>query len=152
MRITQAILLFSFYKDGKYYSVYGSHCSCHGLEGQWDPVEETAQTIVHYVEKGAYDSQLLINLMTNQAFMLAEEGYEWDFNFDYQITPDIRVELSIEQDLNSDNLFIYRKIRNGNRYTVDFSTLQEDDVVFIIKPTNRKLVVDEFFGFYQHKS
>lgn len=24
-------------KDGKLWEVNGSHCSCHGLEGQWDP-------------------------------------------------------------------------------------------------------------------
>lgn len=30
-----------FEKDGKLYEVNGSHCSCHGLEGQWQP-EETS--------------------------------------------------------------------------------------------------------------
>ncbi len=28
-------------KDGKLYEVNGSHCSCHGLEGQWGPEETT---------------------------------------------------------------------------------------------------------------
>jgi hypothetical protein len=26
-----------FRKGGEYYEVYGSHCSCYGLEGQWAP-------------------------------------------------------------------------------------------------------------------
>ena len=30
-----------FRKDGKFYEVNGSHCSCYGLEGQWEP-EETS--------------------------------------------------------------------------------------------------------------
>lgn len=30
-----------FEKDGKLYEVNGSHCSCSGLEGQWQP-EETS--------------------------------------------------------------------------------------------------------------
>lgn len=30
-----------FEKDGKLYEVHGSHCSCHGLEDQWEP-EETS--------------------------------------------------------------------------------------------------------------
>lgn len=30
-----------FEKDGKLYEVNGSHCSCYGLEGQWEP-EETS--------------------------------------------------------------------------------------------------------------
>jgi len=28
-------------KDGKFYEVHGSHCSCNGLDGQWEP-EETS--------------------------------------------------------------------------------------------------------------
>jgi len=28
-----------FKRDGKYYEVNGSHCSCYGLEGQWQPEE-----------------------------------------------------------------------------------------------------------------
>lgn len=32
-----ALVLFA--KDGKLYEVNGSHCSCHGLEGQWQPEE-----------------------------------------------------------------------------------------------------------------
>jgi hypothetical protein len=30
-----------FRKEGKIYEVNGSHCSCYGLEGQWEP-EETS--------------------------------------------------------------------------------------------------------------
>ncbi len=29
--------------DGKLYEVWGSHCSCYGLEGQWEP-QETSVT------------------------------------------------------------------------------------------------------------
>ena len=32
-----ALVIFS--KDGKLYEVNGSHCSCNGLEGQWEPEE-----------------------------------------------------------------------------------------------------------------
>lgn len=30
-----------FQRDGKLYEVHGSHCSCYGLEGQWEPEETT---------------------------------------------------------------------------------------------------------------
>lgn len=30
-----------FERDGKLYEVNGSHCSCDGLEGQWEPEETT---------------------------------------------------------------------------------------------------------------
>lgn len=32
--------------DGKLYEVEGSHCSCNGLEEQWDPTETTAETLL----------------------------------------------------------------------------------------------------------
>ena len=28
-----------FQRDGKLYEVSGGHCSCYGLEGQWEPAE-----------------------------------------------------------------------------------------------------------------
>lgn len=34
-----------FEKDGKLFEVNGSHCSCYGLEGQWEPEETTWQAI-----------------------------------------------------------------------------------------------------------
>jgi hypothetical protein len=30
-----------FEKDGKLFEVNGNHCSCYGLEGQWEPEETT---------------------------------------------------------------------------------------------------------------
>lgn len=32
-----------FEKDGKLYEVNGSHCSCYGLEGQFEPEETTLE-------------------------------------------------------------------------------------------------------------
>lgn len=29
--------------DGKLYEVHGSHCSCYGFEGQWEPTETTGK-------------------------------------------------------------------------------------------------------------
>ena len=38
---------------GKYYSVEGSHCSCHGLEDQWNPEEyESADALLAVLKKG----------------------------------------------------------------------------------------------------
>lgn len=42
-----------FYRIGdQFYWAYGSHCSCYGLEGQWDPEEYDAQSLVHALRKG----------------------------------------------------------------------------------------------------
>jgi len=41
-----------FRRDGKLYEVNGSHCSCYGLEGQWDPEETTVDALRHRVVAG----------------------------------------------------------------------------------------------------
>lgn len=41
-----------FQRDGKLYEVNGSHCSCYGLEGQWDPEETTLEALRHRLDKG----------------------------------------------------------------------------------------------------
>lgn len=41
-----------FYRhDGKYYEAGGSHCSCYGLEGQWDPTEFDKETFIEYLKR-----------------------------------------------------------------------------------------------------
>lgn len=42
-----------FVRDGKFYHVSGSHCSCYGLEDQWDPEEMPIEALMHIVEKGS---------------------------------------------------------------------------------------------------
>ena len=39
-----------FRKDGELYEVNGSHCSCYGLEGQWEPEETTVEALRHRLE------------------------------------------------------------------------------------------------------
>ena len=41
-----------FRRDGKLYEVNGGHCSCYGLEGQWDPEETTIEALEHRLDKG----------------------------------------------------------------------------------------------------
>lgn len=38
-----AMVIFS--KDGKLFEVNGSHCSCNGLEGQWEPEETSLEAL-----------------------------------------------------------------------------------------------------------
>lgn len=35
-----------FKRAGKLFEVNGSHCSCYGLEGQWEPEETTAEALL----------------------------------------------------------------------------------------------------------
>jgi hypothetical protein len=35
-----------FRKDGKLFEVNGSHCSCYGLEGQWEPEETSKEALL----------------------------------------------------------------------------------------------------------
>ncbi len=34
-----------FRRAGRLYTVEGGHCSCYGLEGQWEPVETTKEAL-----------------------------------------------------------------------------------------------------------
>ena len=45
-----------FRKDGKLYEVHGSHCSCNGLEGQWDPEETSYEALQYRLENGEMGS------------------------------------------------------------------------------------------------
>lgn len=41
-----------FTRNGKLYEVNGSHCSCYGLEGQWEPEETNVEALQHRIRKG----------------------------------------------------------------------------------------------------
>lgn len=41
-----------FEKNGKLYEVNGSHCSCNGLEGQWQPEETDWAALKHRAADG----------------------------------------------------------------------------------------------------
>lgn len=45
---------FVLFKQGrKFYEVYGGHCSCYGLEGQWEPEETSVKELKLRMEKGS---------------------------------------------------------------------------------------------------
>lgn len=46
----QALVVFRL--DGKLYEVNGSHCSCYGLEDQWDPELTSHEALWHRIEHG----------------------------------------------------------------------------------------------------
>jgi hypothetical protein len=41
-----AYVLYHDTNDGKLYEVFGSHCSCYGLEGQWAPEEANIDALL----------------------------------------------------------------------------------------------------------
>ena len=41
-----------FEQNGKLYEVNGGHCSCYGLEGQWDPEPTSVEAVRHRIEHG----------------------------------------------------------------------------------------------------
>lgn len=43
-----------FRKDCKLYEVNAYHCSCYGLENQWEPEETTIDTLVHRMTEGGF--------------------------------------------------------------------------------------------------
>lgn len=49
---------FLFKRNGKLYEVNGSHCSCYGFEGQWEPEETTLEALKQrkFSDVGGYDT------------------------------------------------------------------------------------------------
>lgn len=43
-----------FERDGVLYEVNGGHCSCYGLEGQWDPDEVNLKELEHRLTNGTW--------------------------------------------------------------------------------------------------
>ena len=48
----QAAVIFE--KDGKFYETYGSHCSCYGLDGQWEPEEILVDELRNRIDNGRF--------------------------------------------------------------------------------------------------
>jgi hypothetical protein len=44
----------AYYKDRHFYLVTGSHCSCYGLEDQWEPEEYTPSLFKKMLEREKY--------------------------------------------------------------------------------------------------
>lgn len=43
-----------FVRNGKLWEVHASHCSCNGIEGQWDPQETSFAALDHFLTNGSY--------------------------------------------------------------------------------------------------
>lgn len=41
-----------FEQEGNLFEVNGSHCSCYGLEGQWDPTPVSVEELEHRLKNG----------------------------------------------------------------------------------------------------
>ena len=46
-----------FEQNGKLYEVNGSHCSCNGLEGQWDAEETSWEVVKGYINDYRFDGE-----------------------------------------------------------------------------------------------
>ena len=60
-------------RDGIYYEVNGSHCSCNGLEGQWIPEETSLSGLRHRAEKGSLGMSYDGNTFQKELLALLDE-------------------------------------------------------------------------------
>lgn len=51
-----AFVLFRNNKDGQLYEVHGSHCSCYGLEDQWDEESTSIESLRRRINEGSLGS------------------------------------------------------------------------------------------------
>lgn len=61
-------------QGGKLYEVNGSHCSCFGLEGQWEPEETDRESLRHRMEKGTLGRVDDADFTVQLAAFLGEKG------------------------------------------------------------------------------
>lgn len=50
-----------FQNDGKIFEVNGGHCSCYGLEGQWEPEETSKDALLKRLNGKAYGVMKIYN-------------------------------------------------------------------------------------------
>jgi hypothetical protein len=60
-----------FAKDGELYEVTGSHCSCHGLEGQFEPEKVVAEELLNRIETSSYG----VTFQLKEEIVEAVKGY-----------------------------------------------------------------------------
>jgi hypothetical protein len=63
-----AFVVYRDRRDGKIYEVHGGHCSCNGLEGQWEPEEALVVELLrrpHYVWEEDVDARIREALIDN---------------------------------------------------------------------------------------
>ena len=58
-----------FRKDGKLYEVSGSHCSCYGLEGQWEPEETSIAALAAKGKKEVGSSYYFLSEHDGEAYI-----------------------------------------------------------------------------------
>jgi hypothetical protein len=65
-------------QNSKLYAVWGGHCSCHGLEGQWSPEETSVELLVHLMNNKDYRFNQMVS-DARQALIdtLTELGADW---------------------------------------------------------------------------
>lgn len=57
-----------FARDGELYEVFGSHCSCFGLEGQWEPEHLDKSIALQIIERreGVADYREVVQAFLNR--------------------------------------------------------------------------------------
>lgn len=67
-----------FIEHGKIYSAHGSHCSCFGLEGQWEPEETTFEAIKHIAVSGDYQFSGFEDQIAKMMTIFTDRGIDVD--------------------------------------------------------------------------
>jgi len=70
-----AFVLFRDIRDGKLYEVHGGHCSCYGLEDQWDPEICDVESLKHRLKEGSLgNSKYSGNIFYKELTKVLEEN------------------------------------------------------------------------------
>lgn len=59
-------------KGGKLFEINGSHCSCYGLEDQWDMEEADVESLKHRLESGDLGTDWDKNIFKNELIKILD--------------------------------------------------------------------------------
>lgn len=100
-----------FEQNGKLFEVHGSHCSCYGLENQWEPESCTVEDVIKRAENNQFsyvDCDAIKRVIENWS---ATSHLGLDFNFEnLPDANDIVEKLNIQKILDNKDYFINKDI------------------------------------------
>lgn len=96
-----------FEQDGKLFEVHGSHCSCYGLENQWEPESCTVEDIIQRAENNQFSYVDCAEIKRSVENWVATSHLGLDFNFEnLPDANDIVEKLSIQKTLDNKEYFL----------------------------------------------
>lgn len=131
-------------ENGKFFEVHGSHCSCYGLEDQWQPEESSYEHLLERANNNQFSYMNCALLYDN--LKMWKENSSSPLNFSFDNLPDaldIEKNLNIHHIIEEKNFFenkeeVFNSIKKMISNGIKNSLLNNKDSLIV----NQKLIVN----------